>query len=72
MKFRRRRWVFEGKKMMGDVAMNRLNEEDGAGLWARLQSDQADLCLKYKKAEDQPSTHLLIKTPALTPNSRPD
>jgi len=32
--------------------MNRLNEEDEAGLVARLQSNLAGLCPSYKEAED--------------------
>jgi hypothetical protein len=44
--------VFERKKTTGNVAMNRLDEEDEARLRDHLQSDQAGLCLKYKEAED--------------------
>ena len=40
------------KKKTHDTAMNRLNEEDEAGLGACLQSDLAGLCLSYKEAED--------------------
>ena len=32
--------------------MNRLDEEDETGLGARLQSDQAGLCLSYKETKD--------------------
>ena len=40
------------KKATGDIAMSRLNEEDGAELGAHLQPDLAGLCLCYKEAED--------------------
>ena len=40
------------KKKTHDAAMNRLNEEDEAGLGPRLQFDLAGLCTSYKEAED--------------------